>query len=135
MSTEPVPKPRITWTTVWLLFPFITNQAGFDTGITIANISLDPFGTKPDEGSATLHFYGDRAPEPKHTGTITPGTVWANALQNIAPGFQGYLIAQCNFNPARGLAVIQRVGGLDAAPYLAEILRVDVPALEPEIAK
>jgi hypothetical protein len=30
-----------------LLFPFLTNQAGFDSGIVISNTSQDPFGTTP----------------------------------------------------------------------------------------
>ena len=37
----------ITICTCNLLFPFVTNQAGFDTGIAIANTSQDPFGTFP----------------------------------------------------------------------------------------
>jgi len=31
-----------------ILFPFVTNQAGFDTGLSISNTSRDPFGTGDD---------------------------------------------------------------------------------------
>jgi hypothetical protein len=41
-----------------LLFPFVTNQAGFDTGVAIANTSLDPFGTATQAGIVTLNYYG-----------------------------------------------------------------------------
>ena len=40
-----------------LLFPFVSNMSTFDTGITIANTSKDPFGTKPQSGSVTLHAF------------------------------------------------------------------------------
>jgi hypothetical protein len=33
-----------------LLFPFVTSAAGFDTGLAISNVSLDPFGTEPTIG-------------------------------------------------------------------------------------
>ena len=131
MSTEPVQNPAITWTRVWLLYPYVTNQGGFDTLITIANISLDPFGNAPHPGAAHIHFYGDNAPpKPINTGRIEPGTIWANTLGTIAPGFQGYVIAVCHFHPARGLALTSRVGGADASPYVAEVLRV-IPPLAP----
>jgi hypothetical protein len=41
-----------------LLFPFVTNQAGFDTGFAIANTSLDPFGTKTQQGACVINYYG-----------------------------------------------------------------------------
>ena len=142
MSTESVQNVAVPWTRVWLLFTFVTNLAGFDTAITISNISLDNFGTKPEAGHALLLFYGVGAPGLSNTGgtggpglintgNLAAGQVWANTLSSIAPGFQGYVIALCNF-PARGLAVLQRVGGSDAAPYVAEVLRVVPAGLLPE---
>ncbi len=41
-----------------LLFPYITNQAGFDTGIAISNTSVDPLGTAHQDGACTLNYYG-----------------------------------------------------------------------------
>jgi hypothetical protein len=41
-----------------LLFPYLTNQAGFDTGIVIANTSTDPINTTPQHGSCILNWYG-----------------------------------------------------------------------------
>jgi hypothetical protein len=41
-----------------ILFPFLTNQAGFDSGVSIANTSSDPFGTAAQAGPCTLNYYG-----------------------------------------------------------------------------
>ena len=97
-----------------LLFPFVSNQDGFDTGIAIANTSLDPFGASgaaPTSGTCTLSFYGTNAPVPNTgillpTGVLTPGTSSAFLISNVAPGFQGYMIAQCNFGAAAGFVFL-----------------------------
>src|SRR5271165_840482 len=45
-----------------LLFPFVTQAPGFDTGIAIANTSLDTYnGVVPQTGTITLYFYGQEA--------------------------------------------------------------------------
>jgi hypothetical protein len=41
-----------------LLYPFVTGAQGFDTGIAVANTSMDPFGTVTQTGSCTLYAYG-----------------------------------------------------------------------------
>ena len=92
-----------------LLFTFVTNQAGFDTSLTIANTSADPFGTTPVEGTCTLHFFGANAPPASDTLAIPAGTVFATLASTVAPGFQGYLIAACDIPLLHGWAV---VGGL-----------------------
>ncbi|HTS46921.1 MAG TPA: hypothetical protein VMH05_03195, partial [Bryobacteraceae bacterium] len=48
----------ITVCTCDLLFPFVTNTGGFDTGIAIANTTMDPYGTTPQNGTITLYYYG-----------------------------------------------------------------------------
>src|SRR5262249_17523679 len=80
-----------------LLFTFLTNQSGFDTAITIANTTADPFGTTPQAGTCKLNFFGAGAPQPLSTGSVAAGTVYTNLMSSLAPGFQGYLITQCNF--------------------------------------
>lgn len=89
-----------------LLFPFVTNQAGFDTGIAIAATSSDPFGTGLQSGTCTLNFYGAGAPAAYTSPTVTGGTVWATLASSVAAGFQGYMIAQCKFQFAHGFAFI-----------------------------
>jgi len=97
-----------------LLFPFVTNQLGFDTGIVLANTSTDPFvvgaSATPQSGTCTLSFYGAGAP----TGgsAASPGgsqvTATSNAflLSSVAPGFQGYMIAVCTYLYGHGFAYI-----------------------------
>jgi hypothetical protein len=90
-----------------LLFPFVTNQAGYDTGLAIASTSSDPFGTALQSGVCTLNFYGSGAPAAFVTPTVTAGTVWTGLTSNIAAGFQGYMIAQCKFQYGHGFAFIK----------------------------
>jgi large repetitive protein len=94
-----------------LLYPFITNQAGFDTGIAIANTSTDPFGTTPQTGTCSLNWYGAAAPStPTTTPTIPSATDFALLASATVPGFQGYMIAVCNFQFAHGFAFVSDVG-------------------------
>jgi hypothetical protein len=112
----------------WLLFPFLTNQRGWDGSVAIANISLDPTGTtKPQQGPARLYCYGKNAPAPQDVGPVPAGTVFTAMLSSIAPGVQGYLIAECDFYPARGLGATMRLGGSDLAMYVAEVLHTQPP--------
>jgi hypothetical protein len=94
-----------------LLFPFVTTVAGFDTGVAISNTSLDPIGTATSSGTCALNFYGLNAPTtvpvigPIAVGTPDP-TKAAFVASSLAPGFQGYLFATCNFTGAHGFAYI-----------------------------
>jgi hypothetical protein len=97
------------------MFPFLTNQAGFDTGIAIANTNTDPFGTVPVAAACTLYFYGAAAPAPVSSPSIPSGTDYAFLASTIAPGFQGYMIAACNFPLAHGFAFVSDVGARNLA--------------------
>jgi hypothetical protein len=119
-----------------LLFPFVSNQGGFDTGLAIANTSKDPFGTALQTGACTVNFYGTVGtskvclshPSP----SITGGEHFAWSLANggavtATAGFQGYVIAQCAFQYAHGFAFISDLGAQKLAQgYLALILDDDV---------
>jgi len=98
-----------------LLFPFVTNINGFDTGIAIANTTTDPFGTSTQAGTCTLNFYGSGAPSAVTTPVVATGTDYANTASTIAPGFQGYMIAVCNFQYAHGFAFVSDVGARNLA--------------------
>jgi len=91
-----------------LLFTFLTNATGigFDSGMAIANTTKDPYGTAAQSGPITIYFYGTNAPAPLTTPDVAAGTVWANSLSTIAPGFQGYAIAVAQFQYAHGYAFI-----------------------------
>jgi hypothetical protein len=114
-----------------LLFPFITNEAGFDTGIAIANTSTDPFGTPPQNGTCSLNWYGAAAPATATTtASVATSSDYANLASVLVPGFQGYMIAICNFQFAHGFAFISDVGAQKLAMgYLADV--IPDPALQP----
>jgi len=107
-----------------LLFPFVTNQGGFDTGLAIANTTTDPFGTRVQSGSCTLNFYGASAPAAVTSGNIATATVYTTLTSTAAAGFQGYMIAVCNFQLAHGFAFISDIGARNLAMgYLALVVQ------------
>jgi hypothetical protein len=89
-----------------LLFPYMTNQAGFDTGLSIAATSADPFGTFAQGGTCTLNMYGVGAPATPPVLTIPTAGEGHNTVSAVAPGFQGYVIAVCDFQYAHGYAFL-----------------------------
>lgn len=117
-----------------LLFPFVSSAAGFDTGIAVANTSSDPYGTANQSGTVTFWYYGSTtgggaAPPKVTSGTVASGTVLAFDLFNggsgiaATPGFQGYIIAQANFQYCHGYAFISDLGLQHFAQgYLALVL-------------
>ena len=152
-ASAPAPEPRfledtavartfitIARCTSTLLFPFVTNQAGFDTGMAISNTSSDWLGTDPQTGACTIHYHGATtgggAAPPDQTSTPIAGgeqliftLSGGNNAQNItgAPEFQGYIIAVCEFQYAHGFAFItDGFGGIPALAqgYLALVIPV-----------
>jgi hypothetical protein len=118
-----------------ILFPFVTNQSGFDTGIAIANTSLDPFGTPAQAGACTINYYGattggGAAPAAQTSSVVPAGTELVFSLSSggnlgiaATPGFQGYIIAVCKFQYAHGFAFISDLGAQKLAEgYLGIIL-------------
>jgi hypothetical protein len=116
-----------------LLYPFITGAAGFDTGIAVANTSMDPFGTTNQTGSCKLYPYGQTIAAAGNTayssspimgcdqianpsaGTncfpiVPAGQVQSVLAANILTNFQGYVIAICNFQYAHGYAAVTDLG-------------------------
>jgi len=124
-----------------LLFPFVTNIAGFDTGVAIANTSLDPYGTSPQTGTVTLNYYGTTSGGGAAPATATTTSAVAGGSELIftlsnggnfgipaTPGFEGYIIAQANFQYCHGFAFISDVGAQKLAEgYLA--IQLDVPGI------
>lgn len=126
-----------------LLFPFVSNQGGFDTGIVITHGSLRSLsGTQAAQpGACQLHYYGSTAVGEElllvqHSTPLNPGqqlvfTVsGGNPVQNIlgTEQYQGYLIAVCGYPGARGYAFIS--DGFGAIPdlgmgYIAPVVPVN----------
>jgi hypothetical protein len=128
------------------LFPYVTTaflvpgQSGFDTGISIANTTMDPFGTVNQSGTCTLYWYGGlpgattAATNPTPTvlgaggvGSSVPilsgTTALTLASQSVPADWSGYMIALCNFQYAHGYASVTDVGVRNImASYLALII-------------
>jgi len=107
-----------------LLYPFVTSVQGFDTGIAIANTSTDPFGTGAQAGTCTLNWYqGATNPAAATSPSIASGTVYTTLASTAVPGFNGYMIAVCNFQYAHGFAFISDLGARNLAMgYLALVI-------------
>lgn len=147
-----------------LLFPFVTNQGGYDTGIAIANTSADnlPNSTaKSQFGIVEFWYYGTlanggSAPPPQCTNVASPGSCsnlptltsatsgvgQVNAGQiltyvlstsggsigsgpnglapDYAAGFEGYIIAQAQFQYCHGYAFVGAQGGGPLDPGVSE---------------
>ena len=126
-----------------LLFPFVTNQAGFDTGVAIANTTADTLnGVVPQQGLVTLTYYGNTTgggaapPTAVTTSEVPAGGELIFTLSGgggfgipATPGFQGYIIAQAAFQYCHAFAFISDAGAQKLAEgYLA--IQLDVPGLE-----
>jgi hypothetical protein len=114
-----------------LLFPFVTNQGGFDTGIAISNTTRDDKATVAQAGACTIYYFGSTtgggAAPPQQTSSVVPSggqlvftLSGGNAASTIAatPGFQGYMMALCQFQYAHGFAFI--TDGFGGVPTIAE---------------
>jgi hypothetical protein len=103
--------------TTAMLFPYVINVNGFDTGVAIANTTSDIFGTAAQAGTCSLMFFGTAAPtvNPYVTPVVATGTDWAGLASSMAPGFDGYMIANCNFQYAHGFAFVSDVGARNLA--------------------
>jgi hypothetical protein len=99
-------------TTTRLMYTYVTNQAGYDTGLAILNTTADPYGTTHAAGACKVLFYGTGVPAtPFTTPVIAAGQNYEFLASSVAPGFQGYIIANCNFPFAHGFSFISTVGG------------------------
>jgi hypothetical protein len=147
-SSAPEPRFKEEWTEgdmltisacrTILLFPYITNQIGFDTGLVIANTSSDPLSgnsARQQQGACTMYYYGGTtgggaAPSAQTTQVVPTGQQVVFTLSGGgtygapgAPGFQGYMFAICDFQFAHGYAFVTRMGATDIAHgYLALVV-------------
>jgi hypothetical protein len=122
-TASPINALRVQACQTNLLFPYVTNWAGFDTGIAIANTSDDMFSdpqNRRQAGRCRLNYFGrlpngnapttvreetDREVAAGETITLVLSTGGGLGLRGNA-NFQGYIIAQCDFRFAHGFAFI-----------------------------
>ena len=101
-----------------LLFPYVTNQQGYDTGLVITNAS-EGKGVCTIEYSGALSD-GSDAPDDRMTAEpIEGGGQWVKLLSYIAAEFQGFLTVSCEFRGAHGFAFITDGDATLAQGYLA----------------
>jgi len=122
-----------------LLFPYVTNISGWDTGIAITYVTLNlPMTGPTPTGKCTVYYQGTlwgggyppspQTIDPIHMGetitfTLSQGGVPGSPPGNSTEGFQGYMLVDCNFTKARGLAFISDYAGNAASTYLAEVVK------------
>jgi len=115
-SNPATPLFSVTLCQTILLFPYVTDYPGFDTGIAISNTSKDnlTLGASPQTGSCSVSFYGGvpvagtpasytdtsanlgtagvyttTAANSFGTGSIAPGQTWAFSVSTIDSTFGG----------------------------------------------
>jgi len=120
-----------------ILFPFVANVGGYDTGIVVSNTSLDPgatFGFKGVAQPGTVQFWyygtmssGAAVPGPQTSTVIQPGNILTyvlstggTGLDGRAAGFEGYLIAQAQFQYCHGFAYVSAQGAGPTSPGISE---------------
>jgi len=124
-----------------ILYPYVVSTAGFDTGIALANTSLDPgptfgFGATPQSGTVTFFYFGLGAnntapPAAQTTNKVVPAgqvlTYVASSgnadygLDNRAAGFVGYVITQAQFQWCHAFAFIGALGAGAVTPGVGTI--------------
>ena len=142
VGADPVTVVTVVRCATTLLFPFVTNRFGFDTGIAVSNTSEDWKGTQKQRGVCMVHYIGDigdngpRVPMDETSTVIEGGeqmtfTLSAgNPVWDLvgAPDFQGFLVIMCEFQWAHGYAFItDGAAGIPtlAQGYLALVLQYD----------
>jgi hypothetical protein len=122
-----------------ILFPFVANALGYDTGLAIANTSLDPGSTYgflgvPQPGTVTFWYYGDMqggaaVPGPQTSSVVQPGHVLTYVLSTGSTqygldgrgaGLTGYIITQAQFQYCHAYAFISAQGAGPTSPGASE---------------
>ena len=120
-----------------LLFPYVASAGGFDTGLAIANTSLDPgatygFHATPQQGAVTFWYFGTvvgggSTPGSQTSNIVPAGGVLTYVLSNGGgainssagstatglsgvPGLVGYIIVQTGFQYCHAYAYISALG-------------------------
>jgi hypothetical protein len=118
VTPPPPPPPPVAVNRTRLLFPYVSNWAGFDTSIAVMNTGRDSTGAIGNAGFCRVHYFGKLANgttvfTSEQTDSAIPigefftfvisggGTKGINGL----PNFQGYIEVDCAFPYAHGYAI------------------------------
>jgi len=117
-----------------ILFPYVTNQGGYDTSFSIANTSNDDLafganlGAAPQSGTCTLSFWPTTDLTQGTPGTalqfntpsVPTGAVYAFSQSSTSfSGQSGYMIAVCRFLNAHGFAFLTNGFAQATGPQLS----------------
>ena len=120
-----------------MMFPYVTNQAGYDTSFSIANTTSDDLafgagqGATAQSGSCTMSLWptadttlASSSPlgtaSQYTTPTIPSGTLYAFSQSGTSfSGQTGYVIAVCRFLNAHGFAFLTNGFAQSAGPQLS----------------
>jgi hypothetical protein len=120
-----------------LLFPYVTNLGTYNTGMALVNTSKDnagggiPWATQTQSGPCHVYFFGNMTLAAQNTPTIAAGslvkftlTAPPSTFTQSTAGFEGYVIARCDFQFAHGFAFIvdQSLPGFGSESYLALVI-------------
>jgi hypothetical protein len=153
----PVTVVNIVASNTTMLIPFAVRDAGYDTGLSIANTTADPFGTagggaSPTAGTLQFNFF-PRAAAGAGTsfalttsatvrpgaglsadGTLAAGSTWSGLLSELmtAAGqtgsFTGYIFVQANFLNGHGASFVSDFRNFTSA---SPVLVLAPPATAP----
>jgi hypothetical protein len=118
VTPPPPPPPPVPVNRTRLLFPYVSNWAGFDTSIAVMNTGRDSSGAIGVGGVCRVHYFGRLANgTPVFTSEVTdsaipPGDFFTFVLSSGgtkgirgSPNFQGYIEVDCLFPYAHGYAI------------------------------
>jgi len=130
-----------------LVFPFVVSEQGWDTGVSVSNISKSRMDAVPHGGDCDFQFYQDEESEERSSGRIRlePGEQ-LNFLVSVGgpdgeppavSDFHGHLVVLCDFVGARGYAFLIDNSGEEPVhhqgyvPDYLEPLHNELPASPP----
>ena len=118
-----------------LLYPYVTNLSGWQTGIEVGNTGLDTpvFGNSGQAGALDFYFFPTGGTPFEYTtkagngrgldanGNLQAGGDFADTLNDLlslaghAGNFEGYLIVVAHFNYGHGLGMVFNTAGANSA--------------------
>ena len=100
--------------TTTMVFPFVTNQLGYETGIVFSN-------TSGQSGRCDMTVIGDGVSRTRRTEVIPSRSQKAFVLSSEFPGFQGQMEVECSFQNGDGYAYVLSPAGDANSGYLPRL--------------